>query len=96
MPGLPGIMLSAYIGVASRGYRDGLYPGFHRFLGDRRRGVHPAAWEAWRGTFPGVLILTVLKSLMTILGISEAGKFICQGVVIAVMVALNQMKAAKK
>ena len=29
---------------------------------------------------------------MTIIGISEAGKFITQGIVIAVMVAINQRK----
>ncbi len=42
-----------------------------------------------------MLIITILQSLTTILGISEAGKFICQGAVIAVMVAINQRKAAR-
>lgn len=95
LAGVAGIMLSAYIGVAS------VDIGTDYTLDSIASSVIGGAAftggvGSLEGTFPGVLILTILKSLMTILGISEAGKFICQGVVIAVMVALNQMKAAKK
>ena len=94
LAGVAGIMLSAYIGVAS------VDIGTDYTLDSIASSVIGGAAftggvGSLEGTFPGVLILTILKSLMTILGISEAGKFICQGVVIAVMVALNQMKAAK-
>jgi ABC-type glucose/galactose transport system permease subunit len=34
--------------------------------------------------------------MMTIIGISEAGKFIVQGVVIATMVAINQMRGNRR
>ena len=34
--------------------------------------------------------------MMTIIGISGAGKFIMQGIVIAVMVAINQMRKNKR
>lgn len=95
LAGIAGIMLSAYIGVAS------VDIGTDYTLDSIASSVIGGAAftggvGSLEGTFPGVLILTILKSLMTILGISEAGKFICQGVVIAVMVALNQMRAAKK
>lgn len=95
LAGVAGIMLSAYIGVAS------VDIGTDYTLDSIASSVIGGAAftggvGSLEGTFPGVLILTILKSLMTILGISEAGKFICQGVVIAGMVALNQMKAAKK
>lgn len=95
LAGIAGIMLSAYVGVAS------VDIGTDYTLDSIASSVIGGAAftggvGSLEGTFPGVLILTILKSLMTILGISEAGKFICQGVVIAVMVALNQMRAAKK
>lgn len=45
------------------------------------------------GTFAGVLIITLLQSLLIVLNVQSAGVFIVQGVVIAVMVALNQRAA---
>lgn len=94
LAGFAGIMLSAYIGVASVGIGSdytlntiaAAVIGGTAFTG----GI-----GSLEGTVPGVLIIVILQSLMTILGISEAGKFICQGIVIAVMVALNQMKAKR-
>lgn len=95
LAGIAGIMLSAYIGVAS------VDIGTDYTLDSIASSVIGGAAftggiGTLEGTFPGVLIITILKSLMTILGISEAGKFICQGVVIAVMVAINQTRASKK
>lgn len=95
LAGIAGIMLSAYIGVAS------VDIGTDYTLDSIASSViGGAAFSGGigtlEGTFPGVLILTILKSLMTIIGISEAGKFICQGLVIAVMVALNQMRANRR
>lgn len=88
-------MLSAYIGVASVdiGNDYTLDSIASSVIGGA---AFTGGIGVLEGTFPGVMIFTILKSLMTILGISEAGKFICQGVIIAVMVAINQRKAAKK
>lgn len=89
-----GVLLSGYVGVASVGIGSdytlnsiaSTVIGGTAFTG----GV-----GSLEGTFPGVLIITLLTSLMTILGIPEAGKFIAQGVVIAVTVAINQLKIRK-
>lgn len=94
LAGISGLMLSAYIGVAS------VDIGMDYTLNTVASSVVGGAAftggiGSLEGTFPGVLIMTILQSLMTILGISEAGKFICQGTVIAVMVAVNQRKAGK-
>lgn len=95
LAGVAGIMLSAYVGVGA------VDIGNDYTLDSIAASVIGGATftggiGTLEGTFPGVLILTILKSLMTILGISEAGKFICQGVVIAVMVAVNQRKAFRR
>lgn len=94
LAGVAGLMLSAYIGVAS------VDIGTDYTLDSIASSVIGGASFSGgigvlEGTFPGVMILTILKSLMTILGISEAGKFLCQGVIIALMVAINQRKAGK-
>ena len=91
LAGIGGLLLSAYIGTASTGVGADYtlnsiassVIGGTSFLG----GI-----GSLEGTFPGVLITNILQSLMTIIGISEAGKFITQGIVIAVMVAINQRK----
>lgn len=95
LAGVAGLMLSAYIGVASVdiGNDYTLDSIASSVIGGA---AFTGGIGVLEGTFPGVMIFTILKSLMTILGISEAGKFICQGVIIAVMVAINQRKAAKK
>ncbi|RRD96213.1 ABC transporter permease [Clostridiales bacterium COT073_COT-073] len=95
LAGIAGILLSAYIGVASVDIGNSYtldsvaasVIGGTSFLG----GV-----GSLEGTFPGVLIITILSSLMTIIGISEAGKFICQGTIIAVMVALSQLRTKER
>lgn len=95
LAGVAGLMLSAYIGVASVGIG-----GDYTLNSIAAAVIGGTAFTggigSLEGTFPGVLIIVILQSLMTIMGISEAGKFICQGVVIAVMVALNQMKLNKQ
>ena len=94
LAGLAGLMLSAYIGVAS--VDIGLDYTLNTVASSVIGGAaFTGGIGSLEGTFPGVLIMTILQSLMTILGISEAGKFICQGAVIAIMVAINQRKAGK-
>lgn len=95
LAGIGGLLLSAYIGTASTGvgmdYTNDTIAstviGGTSFSG----GI-----GSLEGTFPGVLITVILQSMMTIIGISEAGKFITQGVVIATMVAINQMRKGKR
>ncbi len=95
LAGLAGLMLSAYIGTASTGVGNNYtldsiaatVIGGTSFIG----GI-----GSLEGTFPGVLIILILQSMMTIIGISEAGKFIMQGIVIAGMVAVNQMQKRNK
>lgn len=95
LAGLAGLMLSAYIGTASTGVGEpyqldsiaATVIGGTAFSG----GIGSLA-----GTFPGVLITVILQSLMTILGISAAGKFITQGIVITVMVAINETRRARR
>lgn len=89
LAGAAGLMLSAYIGVASMGI------GTAYTLNSIAASVIGGAAFAGgigtlEGTFPGVMIIVILQSLMTILGISDAGEYLSQGVVIAVMVAVNQ------
>lgn len=89
-----GVLLSGYVGVASVGI--GLDYTLNSIASTVVGGTaFTGGIGSLEGTFPGVLIITLLTSLMTILGIPEAGKFIAQGVVIAVMVAINQMKIKK-
>lgn len=94
LAGVAGLMLSAYVGVASMGVGTeytlnsiaSAVIGGTAFVG----GI-----GTLEGTFPGVMIIVILQSLMTILGISNAGQYLSQGVVIAVMVAINQMQLKK-
>ena len=89
LAGIAGLVLSAYIGVASMGIGTeytlnsiaASVIGGTAFIG----GI-----GTLEGTFPGVMIIVILQSLMTILGISDAGEYLSQGLVIAVMVAINQ------
>lgn len=94
LAGLAGLMLSAYVGVASMGV------GTEYTLNSIAASVIGGAAftggiGSLEGTFPGVMILVVLQSLMTILGISNAGQYLSQGLVIAVMVAVNQFQMKK-
>jgi ribose/xylose/arabinose/galactoside ABC-type transport system permease subunit len=89
LAGMAGLMISAYIGVASVGVGN-MYTmnsiaatvvGGTAFTG----GIGGLA-----GTFAGVLIMSLLQSMLTMMNILEAGKFISTGLVIAIMVAVNQ------
>lgn len=91
LAGLGGLLLSAYIGTASTGV--GADYTLNTIASSVIGGTSfSGGIGSLEGTFPGVLITTILQSMMTIIGISEAGKFVTQGVVIAVMVAINQRK----
>jgi len=95
LAGVAGLMLSAYIGTASTGV--GLDYTLDSIASTVIGGTaFSGGIGSLEGTFPGVLINVILQSMMTIIGISEAGKFITQGVVIATMVAINQMRKGKR
>jgi ribose transport system permease protein len=89
LAGITGLMISAYIGVASNGVGNiytlnsiaAVVIGGTAFSGGK---------GGLAGTFAGVLIMIFLQSLMTAMNISEAGKYISQGIIIAVMVGINQ------
>jgi ribose transport system permease protein len=94
LAGVAGLMISAYIGVASVGVGN-MYTmnsiaatviGGTAFTG----GIGGLA-----GTFAGVLIMSLLQSMLTMMNILEAGKFISTGLVIAIMVAINQRTARR-
>jgi ribose transport system permease protein len=89
LAGIAGLMISAFIGVASVGVGN-LYTlnsiaatvvGGTAFTGGS---------GGLAGTFAGVLIMSLLQSMMTMMNIPEAGKFVSQGLIIAIMVAINQ------
>lgn len=95
LAGMAGLLLSAYIGTASVGVGNDytLNTIAATVIGGT---AFSGGIGSLEGTFPGVLIILILQSLMTIVGISEAGKFIMQGIVIAVMVAVNQMRKSRQ
>lgn len=93
--GIAGLLLSAYIGTASTGV--GMDYTLDSIAATVIGGTaFSGGIGSLEGTFPGVLIILILQSMMTIIGISGAGKFIMQGIVIAVMVAINQMRKNKR
>lgn len=95
LAGIAGLMLSAYIGTASTGI--GADYTLNSIASTVVGGTaFSGGIGSLEGTFPGVLITVILQSMMTIIGISEAGKFIVQGVVIATMVAINQMRGNRR
>jgi len=95
LAGIAGLMLSAYIGTASTGI--GADYTLNSIAATVVGGTaFSGGIGGLEGTFPGVLITVILQSMMTIIGISEAGKFIVQGVVIATMVAINQMRKKRR
>lgn len=91
---LSGFLISAYIGVASIGVGDP-----YTLNSVAAAVIGGAAFTGGRGglagTFAGVLIMEFLQSLLTALNVSAAGQFISQGVVIVVMVAINQWRSRK-
>lgn len=88
---LAGLMLSAYIGVASTSVGDGYdlssiaatVIGGTTFIGGQGNLV---------GTAIGALILTVINGLLTIININDAGKLIVQGSIIILMMASQAKK----
>ena len=88
LAGIAGLILSAFIGVPSTGVGDSytLNSIASSVIGGTSFSGGIGALE---GTFPGVLIMVLLQSTLTILNFPEAGKSISQGLVIAVMVAIN-------
>lgn len=94
LAGVAGLMISAYIGVASVGVGN-IYT-LNSIAATVIGGTSFAGGSGGlAGTFAGVLIMSLLQSMMTMLNIPEAGKFVSQGLVIAIMVAINQ-NAGKK
>jgi ribose/xylose/arabinose/galactoside ABC-type transport system permease subunit len=99
LAGIAGLILSAFVGVPSTGLGDAytLNSIASSVIGGTSFAGGIGALE---GTFPGVLIMVFLQSTLTILNFPEAGKSISQGLVIAVMVAINvravKVKVIKK
>ncbi|WAH36366.1 ABC transporter permease [Alicyclobacillus dauci] len=89
---LSGFLISAYIGVASIGVGDP-----YTLNSVAAAVIGGAAFTGGRGglsgTFAGVLIMEFLQSLLTALNVSSAGQLISQGIVIVVMVAINQWRS---
>lgn len=89
MAAFSGLMLSAYIGVASTSVGTGydlssiaaVVIGGTAFTGGS---------GGLTGTVGGVLVLTVLQSLLTMMNIGDPGRLVLQGVVIIGMMALYQ------
>jgi ribose/xylose/arabinose/galactoside ABC-type transport system permease subunit len=92
MAGLAGLIVSAFIGVASSGV--GAPYTTNSIAATVIGGTSFAGGiGTLEGTFPGVLILSFLQSILTMLNVPEAGKNISQGLIIAVMVAINVRKS---
>ena len=89
MAAFSGLMLSAYIGVASTSVGTGydlssiaaVVIGGTAFTGGS---------GGLTGTVGGVLVLTVLQSLLTMMNIGDPGRLVLQGAVIIGMMALYQ------
>ena len=89
MAAFAGLMLSAYIGVASTSVGTGydlssiaaVVIGGTAFTGGS---------GGLTGTVGGVLVLTVLQSLLTMMNIGEPGRLVLQGAVIIGMMAVYQ------
>jgi ribose/xylose/arabinose/galactoside ABC-type transport system permease subunit len=94
LAGISGLIISAFIGVASLSVGNdytlnciaATVIGGTAFTG----GIGGLS-----GTFAGVLIMTFLQSLLTALNVPVSGEYISQGLVIAIMVAINQRRLFK-
>jgi ribose/xylose/arabinose/galactoside ABC-type transport system permease subunit len=92
MAGLAGLVVSAFIGVASSGV--GIPYTTNSIAATVIGGASFAGGVgSLEGTFPGVLIMSFLQSILTMLNVPEAGKNISQGLIIVIMVALNVRKS---
>lgn len=87
MASLAGLILSGYIGVANFTIGGDAY-NMNSIAATVIGGNTFNGQGGLVGTALGALIVTVLTSLMTSLGIGQAGKSIMQGIVITMMVAL--------
>jgi ribose/xylose/arabinose/galactoside ABC-type transport system permease subunit len=92
MAALAGLVVSAFIGVASSGVGA---PYTTNSIAAAVIGGTSFAGGigSLEGTFPGVLIISFLQSILTMLNVPEAGKNISQGLIIIIMVALNVRKS---
>lgn len=88
LAGIAGLILAAFVGVPSTSVGDTytLNSIASSVIGGTSFAGGIGTLE---GTFPGVLIMVLLQSTLTILNFPEAGKSISQGLVIAVMVGIN-------
>lgn len=94
LAGVAGLMLSAFIGVASVGVGND-YTTSSLAATVMGGTAFSGGSGGLAGTFAGVLILSLLQSMMTMMNIPVAGKYISQGLVIAIMVAINQHTAQR-
>ncbi len=86
-----GLMLSAYIGVASTSVGSGY--DLASIAATVIGGTTFAGGEGGlAGTVAGVLVLVLLNGLLTILNISDAGKLMVQGAIIILMMATQGIR----
>lgn len=87
-----GLLISAYIGVASIAVGDSytLNTIAAACIGGT---TFDGGKGGIAGTFAGVMIIFLIQAFMTMMNIPEAGKQISLGLIIIVMVAVNQRVA---
>ncbi len=89
-----GLLLSAYVGIASPGIGDSytlatiasVVIGGTAFTGGK---------GSVEGTFAGVMIMVVLQTILSMLGVPSAGRQVIQGVIVLIILAINQNRLSR-
>lgn len=90
-----GLLLSAYIGLASMSVGAGY--GLNSIAATVIGGTSFAGGQGGlSGTIAGALVMVLLQSLLTMMNVGQAGRLVMQGLVIAGMVAVYQMRGARR
>ena len=90
-----GLLLSAYIGLASMSVGAGY--GLNSIAAVVIGGTSFAGGQGGlSGTIAGALVMVLLQSLLTMMNVGEPGRLVMQGLVIAGMVAVYQLRGARR
>lgn len=90
-----GLMLSAYIGLASMSVGAGY--GLNSIAAVVIGGTSFAGGQGGlSGTIAGALVMVLLQSLLTMMNVGDPGRLVMQGLVIAGMVAVYQLRGARR
>ncbi len=89
-----GLILSAFVGTASPGIGDTytlatmacVVIGGTSFTGGK---------GSVEGTFAGVMIMIVLQTILSMLGVPSAGRQVIQGVIVLIILAINQNRLSR-